>query len=247
MFKVSLLPESYRKYRQGKATKDIVAKVALLILICLFIVYAGFVVKNILVKRQLAKVNKANSELVAQFPALEQYQTIYDNMKSNENIYTSIKTKGISSTEFLSKVINEMPSYVHIKSITLGDWFTAGVCNIQCVCSSYEDVFDCRDSFAEKDYVSSAVTNEIVKKYNTDGTETVTFGLALATQGTLSSDGKAEVVSESAAPTETQTNANGETTTGEAASASNDTSTTQAASGDTTAASEAETTTAAEG
>ena len=216
MFKVSLLPESYRKYRQGKATKDIVSKVALLILICLFIVYGGFVIKNIVVKNQLAKVDKANSELVAQFPALEQYQTIYDNMKRNENIYQSIKSKGISSTEFLSKVVNEMPSYVHIKSISLHDWFNAGVCEIECVTSSFEDVFDCKDAFEEKDYVSSAVTNSIVKQYNADDTETVSFTLALSSSGTLSSDGKAEVVSETTDATTTtaaQTDESGETVT----------------------------------
>ena len=236
MFKVSLLPESYRKYRQGEATKDIVSKVALLILICLFIVYAGFIVKNILVKRQLAKVNKANSELVAQFPALEQYQTIYDNMKKNEDIYQSIKSKGISSTEFVTKLINDMPSYVHVNNITLGDWFTAGVCDIDCVCSSFEDVFDCKKVFENKDYVSSVVTNEIVKQYNADGTETVTFKLALATIGELSSDGKAEVISETT--TETTTAA-----AGEADNAASTEATTEA----TTAATTAESTTAAEG
>jgi len=47
VFKVSLLPESYRKFRQGKAAKDIVSKVALLILVCLFIVYAGFMIKDL--------------------------------------------------------------------------------------------------------------------------------------------------------------------------------------------------------
>ncbi len=234
MFKVSLLPESYRKYRQGRATKDIVSKVALLILVCLFIVYAGFVIKDVLVKRQLKKVNAANSELVAQFPALEQYQAIYDNMKKNEAIYQNIKPKGMSSTEFVSKLINDMPSYVHVRNIRLGDWFVGGVCEIDCVTSSFEDVFDCRDELESKDYISSAVTNEIVKQYNADGTETVTFMLSLATQGTLTSDGRAEVVSEETtpAPTETQTDANGETVTTEAAT----TESTTAAAEDTTAA-----------
>ncbi|MBE6835549.1 MAG: hypothetical protein E7515_04780 [Ruminococcaceae bacterium] len=241
MFKVSLLPESYRKFRQGKAAKDIVSKVALLILVCLFIVYAGFMIKDLLVKRQLSKVNAANNELVAQFPALEQYQAIYDNMKKNENIYQQIKPKGISSTEFVSKIINDMPSYVHVKSITLGDWFLAGVCDVECVASSFEDVFDCKDSFAEKDYVSSVVTNEIVKQYNADGTETVTFKLSLATQGILTSDGKAEVVSEETTPAP-ETDANGETVTTESTSAA-DTTTTAT----TTAAAEDTTTTAAEG
>ena len=214
MFKVSLLPESYRKFRQGKAAKDIVSKVALLILVCLFIVYAGFMIKDLLVKRQLSKVNAANNELVAQFPALEQYQVIYDTMKKNEGIYQTIRPKGMSSMEFVTKVVNDMPSYVHINSITLGEWFTAGVCDVECVASSFGDVFDCKDSFAEKDYVSSVVTNEIVKQYNADGTETVTFKLSLATQGILTSDGKAEVVSEETTPAP-ETDANGETVTTE--------------------------------
>ena len=230
MFKVSLLPESYRKYRQGKATKDIVAKVALLILLCLFVIYGGFVVKNMLVKRQLRKVNAANNELIAQFPALEQYQAIYDNMKKNESIYQSIKPKGISSTEFVSRLINDMPTYIHIKTITLGDWFSAGVCDLDCVASSFEDVFDCKAEFESKDYISSAVTNEIIKIYNADGTETVTFKLSLATEGTLSSDGKAEVISETTpAPTEAETDANGETVTTEAPTAEDTTADTTTA------------------
>ena len=240
MFKVSLLPESYRKYRQGKAAKDIVSKVALLILICLFVIYAGFVVKDLLVKRQLRKVNKANSELVAQFPALEQYQEIYDTMKKNEGIYQTIRPKGMSSMEFVTKVVNDMPSYVNINSITLGEWFTAGVCEVECVCSSFEDVFDCKDLFAEQDYISSAVTNEITKVYNADGTETVTFKLALANVGTLTSDGKAEVVSESTTPVP-ETDANGETVTTESTTAAEGEQTTT----ETTAATTAATTTAA--
>ena len=226
MFKVSLLPESYRKFRQGKAAKDIVSKVALLVLVCLFIVYGGFVVKNLLVKRQLAKVNSANNELVAQFPALEQYQQIYDNMKKNESIYQTIKPKGVSSTEFVTKLINDMPSYVHVKSITLGDWFVAGVCEVECVASSFEDVFDCKAVFEEKDYVSSVVTNEIVKQYNADGTETVTFKLALATMGTLTSDGKAEVISEETTPAP-ETDANGETVSTESTTAAADAASTE--------------------
>ncbi len=228
MFKVSLLPESYRKYRQGRATKDIVSKVALLILICLFVIYGGFVVKNMLVKRQLSKINKANGELVAQFPALEQYRVIYENMKKNEDIYQSIKPKGISSTQFITKIINDMPSYVHITNISLGDWFAAGVCDVECVCSSFEDVFDCKAVFEEKDYVSSVVTNEIVKQYNADGTETVTFKLALANVGMLTSDGKAEVVSEETTPAP-ETDANGETVTTESTTAESTTAADSAA------------------
>ena len=205
--------------------KDIVSRVALLVLICLLIIYAGFTIKNLLVKRQLNLVNKANNELVAQFPALEQYQQIYDNLRTNEGIYQSIKPKGVSSTEFISRVVNEMPSYVHIKSITLQDWFLSGICELDCVTSSYEDVFDCLHMFEGKDYISSAVTNELTKQYNADDTVTVTFKLALATTGTLTSDGKAQVVTE--APTAPpETNESGETVT----------ETTTAAEGDTTTA-----------
>lgn len=216
MFKVSLLPASYKKYMQGKSLKDMFSKVALLVMVCLLIIYGGIEIKYMLVKRQLNEIKQANSQLAQQFPALEQYQAIYNNLKANETIYNGIKPKSISATEFVTKVNNSMPSYVHITEISLADWFTAGICNVKCVSSSFEDVVDCKEMFAKQDYISSAVTTEIVKTYNTDNTVAVTFTLSLAANGTLSSDGKASVVVQTtaaaAAATTTAASGSGATT-----------------------------------
>lgn len=201
MFKVSLLPASYRKYMQGKALKDIFSRIALLVMVCLLIIYGGFQIKNILVKQQLKKVSQANSELVAQFPALEQYQMVYNNLKANETILNAIKPQGVSSAEFVAKVTNLMPSYVHVTEMSLSDWFTSGVCTMKCVASSFEDVVDCKALFEKQDFISSAVTTEIVKQYNTDNTVSVSFTLALSNTGVLASDGTAQVVEQTTAAT----------------------------------------------
>lgn len=246
MFKVSLLPESYRKYKQGRATKDMVSRVALLILVCLFIVYGGFVVKSILVKRQLAKINRANSELVVQFPALEQYQVIYDNMKQNESIYEGIKNKGVSATEFITKFINDLPSNIHVEEITLNDWFANGSCTVKCITNSYEDAFNCKKDFLAKDYVSDAQVDEVSKEYKSDDTQVVKFTLMLATNGTVGAEegqdtsGQAVASDEEVVTDQTTTAATGETTT-EAAE------TTTSGTEDTTTTAAPETTTEAEG
>lgn len=251
MFKVSLLPESYRKYRQGKATKDIVSKVALLIMVCLFIVYGGFVVKNILAKRQLAKVNRANDKLVAQFPALEQYQAIYDNLKQNESVYQSIKPQGVSATEFITKFINDLPSNVHVEEITLNDWFVNGSCTVKCVTNTYEDVFNCKNEFIEKDYVSDAQVSDITKDYYSDDTQIVKFTLALATNGTVG-DEESQGVSEQASTTQSSGDATTSASTTAASTTADSTQTTAATTESTTAPAQTtdgttETTTAAEG
>lgn len=179
MFRVSLLPESYRKYMQGRATKDIVSKVALLILVCLFIVYAGFAVKNIVVENKLKQLERENNALLSRVPELQKYRVIYNDYNANQAAYQSIKPQGLSTTEFISRLIKDMPSNVHVKQIDL----TNGSCTLDCVTNSREDVFDTAHYFAAKDYVTSVSYSDITKEYFEDGTQSVSFRLTLRLPG----------------------------------------------------------------
>ena len=53
VFKVSLLPAAYRKRLEEKKKKDLLARVALIVLLCLAIVYAGIFVQGQIMKSKI--------------------------------------------------------------------------------------------------------------------------------------------------------------------------------------------------
>ena len=70
VFKVSLLPAAYRKRLEEKKKKDLLARIALIVLLCLAIVYAGVFAQGQIMNIKLKKLERQNAELQQQFPAL---------------------------------------------------------------------------------------------------------------------------------------------------------------------------------
>ena len=100
MFKVSLLPDGYRRHLEGRKKVDLVSKVALVVLVCLFIVYGGVTIKGQILKSKLSKIQQKNSQLEAEFPALQEYQLIYDNLLSAQKMIESILPKESEAVDF---------------------------------------------------------------------------------------------------------------------------------------------------
>ena len=105
MFKVSLLPDGYRRHLEGRKKVDLVSKVALVVLVCLFIVYGGVTIKGQILKSKLSKIQQKNSQLEAEFPALQEYQLIYDNLLSAQKMIESILPKESEAVDFFTKVV----------------------------------------------------------------------------------------------------------------------------------------------
>lgn len=189
MFKVSLLPDSYRHHLEGKKKVDLVSKVALVVLVCLFIVYGGVTVKGQVLKSKLSKITSANSQLEAEFPALQEYQYIYDSLVSAQKMIESVLPKDSEAVNFFTTVSSITPDYVQITQIDLEDWFTSGICTLTCTVQDYQDYKDYIELFKTEEMqevVKNIETTGITRTISADGeTKTVNFTLALSLSNAL--------------------------------------------------------------
>ena len=60
MLKVSLLPASYKQFLEGKKKKDLILKIALVVLLCMLIIYVGFAVKSFILQAQYKESSRRN-------------------------------------------------------------------------------------------------------------------------------------------------------------------------------------------
>lgn len=239
-----MLPDSYRRRLQSRQKIEIISEIALVILVCLFIVYAGVSIKNQVLQSKLSKLRAKNAELEAKFPELEEYQNIYNDLQAARNIVTSITPKDMDAVEFFTKIseITNKTPFVQIKEVDIENWFTDGVCNLTCVCQDYSDMKDYKALFETeemKEVVKLVEVTSIERKLMEDGSRSVQFVLTLS----INSGANVEVqdpvyVQVTDEKGETVTNSDGEVQTTDIAN------TTQAAEAQSDAA--AETTTAAE-
>lgn len=189
MFKVSLLPDGYRRHLEGRKKVDLVSKVALVVLVCLFIVYGGVTIKGQILKSKLSKIQQKNSQLEAEFPALQEYQLIYDDLVSAQKMIESILPKESEAVDFFTKISNITPDYVQITQIDLEDWFSSGVCTLTCTVQDYQDYKDYVDLFTTEEMqevVKKVETTGITRTVSADGEiKSVTFTMALSLSNAL--------------------------------------------------------------
>lgn len=189
MFKVSLLPDGYRHHLEGRKKVDLISKVALVVLVCLFIVYGGVMVKGQILNSKLKKIQSKNSQLEAEFPALQEYQVIYDDLMAAQKMIESILPKDSEAVDFFTKVSNITPDYVEITQIDLEDWFTSGVCTLNCTVQDYQDYKDYVEMFKTEEMqevVKQVETTGITRTVSADGSvKSVSFTLALSLSNAL--------------------------------------------------------------
>lgn len=187
MFKVSLLPASYRRHIEGKKKKDIISKIALVVLVCLFITYGGIAIKGQILNSKLQKLQSKNSELQMQFPALQKYQTIFNDLQSAQNMIESISPTDPDAVAFFTKLSTMTPDYVSITKIDIANWFTDGVCTLTCSVQDYSDVEDFKALFETEEMqktVMGVQLNGIQRAIDSEGERTVDFTLVLTMKST---------------------------------------------------------------
>lgn len=188
MFKVSLLPDSYRHRLESRKKIDLVSKVALIVLVCLFIVYGGVAIKGQILKSKLETLEKKNDALVNEFPALQEYQNIYNNLIQARKMIESISPQDPEAVEFFTLVSNETPDYIQITEINLENWFTAGICTISCMAQDYQDVRDYKALFETEEmqeFVKLVEITSIQRTVDADNNKSVKFTLALSMSNAL--------------------------------------------------------------
>lgn len=216
MFKVSLLPAAYRKRLEEKKKKDLLARVALIVLLCLAIVYGGIFAQGQILNSKLKKLERQNAELKQQFPALQQYQTIFNDLQSAKAMVESVSPQDPEAVEFLMLIANNTPDYIQIQEINLENWFTAGVCTLTCTCLDYSDVNDFKASFETEEMQETVKLVQLtsITRQVTDGGKAINFTLALSMSNAIEVPTEApkfEVVTNKKG--EAVTNDNGETQT----------------------------------
>ena len=197
MFKVSLLPASYRKQLENKTKKELLEKVALLVLICLLIVFGGVFAKGQILSAKLKNMERENSKLEQQFPALQRYQSIYDDLKSTRGMMESILPKNKDAVSFIAMLSNITPDYIEVKDIRLENWFTSGICTMQCTCMDYSDLKDYQAILQSEDVrkvIQDVQFSGITHQTGEDGDKSVSFTVALSLSGSVQTPGDAPQV-----------------------------------------------------
>ncbi len=188
MFKVSLLPDSYRHRLESRKKIDLISKVALIVLVCLFIVYGGVAIKGQILKSKLENLEKKNAALVNEFPALQEYQNIYNNLIQVRKMIESVSPQDPEAVEFFTLVSNVTPDYIQVTEINLENWFTAGICTISCTAQDYKDVQDYKSLFQTEEmqqFVKLVEITSIQRTVDSDNNKSVKFTLALSMSNAL--------------------------------------------------------------
>lgn len=217
VLKVSLLPAAYRKRLEEKKKKDLLARVALVVLLCLAIVNVGIFAQGQIMNAKLKKLERQNAELKQQFPALQQYQTIFNDLQSAKKMVESVSPQNPEAVEFLALIANNTPDYIQVTEINLENWFTAGVCTLTCTCLDYSDVNDFKASFETEEMqktVKLVQLTSITRQVTENGSKAINFTLALSMSNAVEvpteapkfevvTDKKGEVVTNDSGETQT--------------------------------------------
>lgn len=246
MFKVSLLPASYRKYLEGKKKKDLMLKIALIVLVCLLVIYSGFAARLLILQSQLKKVQRANSDVVAEINELQQYKGFYDSLVLAQDRVNTVQSRQPSAVKFLSIVQAQRPEYVKINGIALTDWSGAAICAIEGELPSAQSIgaaITQLDNYAESFKTNEAyggvvkqikIVNDMPSKdEGADGTVTYTFKLYVSLSGQIDIDATGSLVTTT---TTTTTESTTESTTASGGETTSDSSTAAAENEATTAA-----------
>lgn len=204
------------------------AKVALIVLLCLAIVLGGVLIKGQILNSKLKKLEQQNNQLQQQFPALQRYQTIFNDLQAAKQMVESVSPQDPEAVEFLTLVANQTPDYIQISEINLENWFTAGVCTLTCTCMDYSDLNDYKALFETEEMqktVKLVQLTSVTRQVNEDGDKAINFTLALSMSNAVEvateapkyevvTDKKGEAVTNKEGETETTMVTTKATTTG---------------------------------
>ena len=84
-------------------------------------------VKGQILKSKLKTIQRKNRAIESEFPALQEYQNIYNELGEVRKMIESITRQDPDAVEFFTMISNQTPDYVQITQITLENWFKEGI------------------------------------------------------------------------------------------------------------------------
>ncbi len=209
MLKVSLLPESYRKKVSGSKKKETLKRLFLDILIVLLAFLAVVLGTRIAVQKRLDEMMKQNAAVEAQFPQLQSYQSLYNELFQQKQLIETVSAKAPYAHDFVVSLGNVECPGLWLTVINAEDWFYTKNCTLEGKCFS---------NTVLKDYIKQlqkleGVTAVTRTAYTDSGETSVTGEKIFSFTLTVTVSGTGEKLAE---PTVVATTGEGasETTTG---------------------------------
>lgn len=162
MFKVSLLPESYRKQLISKKNKEIILYVAFIVLLCMLIVYAGIAIRLLVLKGQKSDVDKKNAQIMAKIDELSPYVEDYNALAIAEANFENIKPVDITALEMVNTIQKITPDYIQMTAFYAPEWQKNQVCIIEGNLSSANNLSEAVSQLEE--YKKIVSENEALKE-----------------------------------------------------------------------------------
>lgn len=218
MFKVSLLPESYRKQLISKKNKDIILYVAFIVLLCMLIVYAGIAIRLLVLKGQKSDVDKKNTQIMAKIDELSPYVEDYNALAIAEANFENIKPVDITALEMVNTIQKITPDYIQMTAFYAPEWQKNQVCIIEGNLSSANNLSEAASQLEEyKKIVSESealkdaireikVVNDepLVEVDSTTGARSYSFRMIVSLSGIINIDQQTGTLVTTTKPTTTE-------------------------------------------
>ena len=229
MFKVSLLPESYRKQLISKKNKDIILYVAFIVLLCMLIVYAGIAIRLLVLKGQKSDVDKKNAQIMAKIDELSPYVEDYNALAIAEANLESIKPVDITALEMVNTIQKITPDYIQMTAFYAPEWQKNQVCIIEGNLSSANNLSEAVSQLEEykkivsenealKDAIREIkVVNDepLVEVDSTTGARSYSFRMIVSLSGIINIDQQTGTLVTTTKPTTTESTTESTTETTE--------------------------------
>lgn len=229
MFKVSLLPESYRKQLISKKNKDIILYVAFIVLLCMLIVYAGIAIRLLVLKGQKSDVDKKNAQIMAKIDELSPYVEDYNALAIAEANFENIKPVDITALEMVNTIQKITPDYIQMTAFYAPEWQKNQVCIIEGNLSSANNLSEAVSQLEEykkivsenealKDAIREIkVVNDepLVEVDSTTGARSYSFRMIVSLSGIINIDQQTGTLVTTTKPTTTESTTESTTETTE--------------------------------
>lgn len=217
MFKVSLLPESYRKQLIGKKNKEMIISVAVIVLLCMLIVYAGIAMRLLILKNHGKEISKKNAQIMERINELSPYVEDYNALAIAEANFENIKPVDITALEMVNIIQKLTPNYIQITALYAPDWQKNQVCVIEgnlsaanTLGSAVTMLEEYRKTIAEDPEIKDAireikvVNDEPLVEVDNTGTRSYSFRIIVSLSGIISIDQQTGTLMTTTKPTTTE-------------------------------------------
>lgn len=202
MFKVSLLPESYRKQLIGKKNKEMIISVAVIVLLCMLIIYAGLAMRLLILKNHGREISRKNAQIMERINELSPYVEDYNALAIAEANFENIKPVDITALEMVNIIQGITPNYIQITALYAPEWQKNQVCVIEGNLSSANTLGSAvsmleeyRKIIAENPELKDAIREikivndePLVEVDSTSGTRSYSFRMIVSLSGIINID-----------------------------------------------------------